>query len=565
MVFKKFFLGAVLSAALTWVLPVTAQASPLIGANQAIQAALEVGADDFRISHMGLDGESDNDANFPSIAYNSQDNEYLVVWQGNEADPLIVGVETEIFGQRIDAATGDSIGDQFRISDMGPDEDQNFAANNPRVAYNATENEYLVVWSGDDDTGSLDDNEFEVFGQRLDAATGAELGENDFRISHMGPDSNTAFSAAEPSVAYNVTNDEYLVVWYGDDPVNENEYEIFGQRLDATGTEVGDDDFQISDIGPDENDNYSALYPGVAYNITNNEYLVTWIGDDAVNDQFEIYGQRLNAATGAEVGDNDFQISNMGPAGAVSIYLSSYSITPAYNATRNEYLVLWAGEAVVVGGEGEVFGQRLDAATGDEIGNDFQVSDQGPSGDNNFYAAIPTAAYNAVAHEYLVTWYGDTSVNDEFEIFARRLDADTGVVVGDGFQVSDTGLDGSVAFVAFYPQVAYNPSLNQYLVVWTADDDTTPLVDEEFEIYGQRLSFPVCGNGVVESSGSEECDDGNTVDGDCCSSTCTFEAAAVSCDDGDAGTTGDQCDGAGVCEGTAIVSAGPGGGCSLIR
>jgi DNA-binding response OmpR family regulator len=34
-------------------------------------------------------------------------------------------------------------------------------------------NEYLVVWQGDDDTGSLVDNEFEVFGQRL-AANGDE-------------------------------------------------------------------------------------------------------------------------------------------------------------------------------------------------------------------------------------------------------------------------------------------------------------------------------------------------------------------------------------------------------
>ncbi len=33
---------------------------------------------------------------------------------------------------------------------------------------------------------------------------------------------------------------------------------------------------------------------------------------------------------------------------------------------------------------------------------------------------------------------------------------------------------------------------------------------------------PVCGNGVVE--GSEQCDDGNTVDGDGCSATCTTEA-----------------------------------------
>jgi hypothetical protein len=59
---------------------------------------------------------------------------------------------------------------------------------------------------------------------------------------------------------------------------------------------------------------------------------------------------------------------------------------------------------------------------------------------------------------------------------------------------------------------------------------------------------PVCGDGDIE--GSEECDDGNTADGDCCSSTCTFEAPGASC--GDASDTvcanPDTCDGAGTCD-----------------
>src|SRR3989337_153711 len=81
----------------------------------------------------------------------------------------------------------------FRMSDMGPDGNTNFAANFPGIAYNSTNNEYLVVWVGDDTTSPLVDNEFEVFGQRLNAATGAEVGANDFRISDMGPDGSTTF------------------------------------------------------------------------------------------------------------------------------------------------------------------------------------------------------------------------------------------------------------------------------------------------------------------------------------------------------------------------------------
>jgi cysteine-rich repeat protein len=68
------------------------------------------------------------------------------------------------------------------------------------------------------------------------------------------------------------------------------------------------------------------------------------------------------------------------------------------------------------------------------------------------------------------------------------------------------------------------------------------------------LSFPrtdveallaLCGNGEVE--GDEDCDDGNTADGDCCSSECAYEPFGSGCDDGDACTASDACDGAGAC------------------
>jgi cysteine-rich repeat protein len=49
----------------------------------------------------------------------------------------------------------------------------------------------------------------------------------------------------------------------------------------------------------------------------------------------------------------------------------------------------------------------------------------------------------------------------------------------------------------------------------------------------------------------EACDDGNELDGDCCSAVCQFESAATSGDD--ACTTGGTCDGAGSCTGGTPV------------
>ncbi|MCP3980686.1 MAG: DUF4215 domain-containing protein [bacterium] len=54
-----------------------------------------------------------------------------------------------------------------------------------------------------------------------------------------------------------------------------------------------------------------------------------------------------------------------------------------------------------------------------------------------------------------------------------------------------------------------------------------------------------CGDGEINDS--EECDDGNTEDGDCCSASCTLEPAGATCEDGLHCTVDDSCDAAGIC------------------
>ncbi len=55
----------------------------------------------------------------------------------------------------------------------------------------------------------------------------------------------------------------------------------------------------------------------------------------------------------------------------------------------------------------------------------------------------------------------------------------------------------------------------------------------------------ICGNGVV--TGAEQCDDGNTVGGDCCSATCRFEAVDSACASDGNPCTRDVCNGGGAC------------------
>lgn len=420
--------GARLGAAALATLLASAAGAPASGLAGAAPRFPGIGGA-IRVSDMGPNGDPNFSALDMAVAYNSQDDEYLVVWYGDDDVGPLVEDEYEIFGQRIDAASGAPLGaNDFRISDMGPNGDPDFGATFPAVAYNSEANEYLVVWMGDDDTGGLVAGEYEIFGQRL-AATGAPLGANDFRISAMGPDGDVSFGAFAPDVAYDAVHGQYLVVWMGDDDggaLVDNEFEIWGQRLDAAGLPVGADDFRISDQGPDGDPAWEAVRPAVAFSPTESEFFVVWDGDTQVNNEIEIFGQRLDAATGAEVGVNDARLSDVGPNGSPS-YGALFPAV-AYGAALNEYLVVWEGSDNSGGMapfEREIFGQRV-LAPGGEVGiNDFRISDMGGSGDPAFEGGHPA------------------------------------VVAGSG---------------------------GGYFVVWYGDDDLGGLVDDEWEIFGQRLS-----------------------------------------------------------------------------
>jgi cysteine-rich repeat protein len=93
-----------------------------------------------------------------------------------------------------------------------------------------------------------------------------------------------------------------------------------------------------------------------------------------------------------------------------------------------------------------------------------------------------------------------------------------------------------------------------------------PLTDKCRRYCGSQ-PLAVCGNGLVESG--EQCDDGNASNGDCCSSSCQYEAAASPCDDGNGCTLTDGCQ-AGTCVGsnpvvcTAIEPCHVAGSCNVV-
>ena len=429
------------------------------------QAAFGPLGTEFRISNVGTDGDAARDASNADAAYNPTANEYLITFQG---DGLATDNENEIFGQRVSAA-GTELGPEFRISTNATDGDAARDAFQTAVVFNPAANEYLVTWQGD----GLAVGRSEIFGQRL-SATGAELG-TDFRISNVGTDGDAARDAFGPTALYNSAANEYLVTFIANGLAAVGEQEVFGQRVSATGAELGTD-FRISNVGTDGDAARDAGDHAATYNSAANEYLVVWNGDGlATEAEDELFGQRVSA-TGAELG-TDFRISNVGTDGDATRDAATPAV--AYGSAANEYLVAWEGDGLATDEEFEIFGQRVSAA-GAELGTDFRISTAGTDGDparDGFNAAIE---YSSVANEFLVGFDADSLAADtDTEIFGQRVSA-TGAELGTDFPISNIGIADREAST---PALAFNAAANEFLAVWHAD----ALTDDRFEVFGRRI------------------------------------------------------------------------------
>ncbi len=460
----------------------------------------EIGPDDFRISSAGPNGDPLFDATHDGSAYNSMDDQYLVVW---DADTVISGVgptfngKREVFGRLLNGDGGFATGEQL-LATRGPSSDEAWDAQNPEVAYNSVANEYYLVFVGTVEVNQATAQKTEIFGLRVNRngdAIGAPV-----RLSQTGNDSNLRLDSREPSLAYNPQTNQMLVVWQRElvDDGSRVEHEIYARLVNANGTPTGNA-IRVSTMGPNGNTAYDALDPFVAYGSGRNEFLVTWRGDDnrspLVQGEFEVFGQRI-AADGIPTGPDDFRISQMGPNRNPSFDASDPAI--AYNPDLDEFMVTWTGIDQLNDGE-EVFAQLV-RSDGTAVGSQIQVSTMGSSGPtaSDWVVDESLVSYNPASAEYFVIWIGEDDrallAIDEFEVFGQRLDPD-GLEIGlDDARLSTLGPDGSSRYDPFSIDLAYNSRRNEYLVVFSGDDNPGSLTDDEVEIFGQRVAprLPTC-------------------------------------------------------------------------
>ncbi len=374
--------------------PAGAQARDLIGGN-------------FPISNFADSVTGATDVDNPDAAYDPVRNRYLVVWRGDEG-----ATNRNVYGCFVSAAGVVSPTIMLLVNAAGNQ-------GNPAVAYEASAEQFWVVWE-DGRSGTL----WQVYARRF-WSNGASVGD-DILVSA------SANHATDARIVCG--GGHCVIVWY-EWTADETIEEVYGRAFGATGSPL-DAPVRVSGAGT------WALWPDVAYNSTDDQYLVVWT-DAPTSQNWDIKGQVLNNA-----------LSQVGAVIPVST-ATNLQLLPrvAYSKIGNRYCVVWQDGRSST--NWDVYGQRLTAA-GALQGAGFVVYASA------YHDGNPSIAARSNADEFLVSYgaMGDATTRNG-AYFEARASAITGAgVVGASFVVRfDANHRASIA-------VANRAGTNEYLMTW---------------------------------------------------------------------------------------------------
>jgi hypothetical protein len=365
----------------------------------------------------------------PDVTYNPQSNEYFVVWTDNRSN-------RHIYGQRL-TDTGSKVGAAIKVSASV----QNAQELDARVTYNATDNQYMVVWVN---PAYAVGQSMNVVAQRLDANGGL--------VGAMMNIATNTYNDRAPVVAWSPAQNQYLIAWAdeGASPSTISAVRING----ADGTQAG------GPITVSTGDQFKYSLE-VVYNATADEFFLVWMDNRSVNSG--LYGQRLKASDGTLLGTT--AAANFPIALSVSS-APKVAFNPSVGSD-GEYLVTWDQY-------GTQKGQRILAGTLALSGASFTI-------DSSTMSKLETAvAYNSTTQDYIVTWPAVPYSQDfypRYNLYAAR--------VGPSFTPGTPTKFGTSQLPATQnaPDVAFNSANSSYLMVWQDHR-----ANDEGQIYGRRLN-----------------------------------------------------------------------------
>ena len=351
-------------------------------------------------------------------------------------------------------ASAQFIGDVITISDAPG------AQQFPDVAYNSTDNTFLVVWEA-----VSEDDVVDIHGSLHNGYGGEIIGEP--HILMVGEDDILA-----PEVTYNSTDNEFLVV-----ARHKPQDKAWAVRVSAQGEAIGEPVEVGTSRGPTFFDPAArARVVSVCYNATDNMYAVG-------------LSQPPNIQFMTPDLEYDSLITDIGVGTNSSI---------AWSSESNVYLIAWEDRQSRATG-GENLSAQVISNTGDYVGEVIHIRDQ------DFAEESPRVAYNPDTDEFLVVW--DERIgfaegnNSRTDTIAQRVSVD-GNLLGDPIII-----EGDTPYT-LRQDVDY--TLGRYLVVWKGDESGNFAFADIFgrfvDVHGAVVSDTI----LLYDGGDDESDDGGS-------------------------------------------------------
>ena len=368
------------------------------------------------------------------IAYSPLSDRFLVVW--TQANGL---TDSDIYG-RLLHGDGTPAGAAFPIAADG-----DTLRFRPRIAYNATDDEFFVAYEF-----VFSDSDIDIHGAVLKP-------DGSFSVA----DTNlvtTAQVETAPAVAWGSSENEYLLVWQlNRNPPLLTDADIRAERREPDLTPIGGQSF-VATTTDDE------TFPDVAYASSRNEFLVAF-EHLAPGSDFDVLAQRVDAVTGAALGN------------VVDVVVApGHQFVPrmAFGSGRNEYVVAWEDHRAPVISGSDIYGRRIDDDGGLSFA-EFIVSGELQANSRH----IPAIAYLPDVDEFLVAWAQDFSDTDT-DIGHVRLGSD-GVVRGSEDKLSARSTDEN------FPAVSRGPA-PFFAAAWS--DDRNEPSGQGTDVYFDLIRVP---------------------------------------------------------------------------
>ncbi|MCB9135507.1 MAG: hypothetical protein H6636_08775 [Anaerolineales bacterium] len=352
-IFIALFVGAVTLAVI--VIPGSARLEP------SGESSLERDLSMYLLGgEVQLSPDGNSERYQPAVAYNYMHGEYLVVWHNTWS-----GGNRDIYARRV-SRTGQLLS-WFSVTSGANDRFQ------PTVAYNAMNDEYLIVWMQEASA-----NVYEIWGRIIPwNAPGTNA---DFQIISW---TNRSFWT--PRASWNIIHNEYMVVWNAFDTTVSfppgAPSDIAGYRVSADGVVQGPGLPLIltTYAGPHQVD--------LTYNVAMDEYFIVFVvvytqattGND-------IYGLRVNWAG-----------TPVNPPGLIHISEATKDQNAPAVATNEQdrYMVVWEHEYSST--DHDIYGREY-FVDGTPVGSEFPISSWTEDD------TVPDIAANGSSHAWLAVW-----------------------------------------------------------------------------------------------------------------------------------------------------------------